>query len=147
MLAETLTLGAWSRAYGMLVQNSDKKPVADAFHVSVKELTSWMQALTDLRNKCAHHSRVWDSRYTSAPAKKGNLRMVVTDNQTLYAQVAALLYCLWAIDAQTRWLDRLESLLEAHPAVPLSSMGFSPDWKDKLLTLKPSATGAGVPLV
>ncbi|MFD2256584.1 Abi family protein, partial [Luteolibacter algae] len=37
--------------------------MSDAFHLSVGEMVSWSQTINDLRNKCAHQSRVWDSRY------------------------------------------------------------------------------------
>ena len=141
MLAETITFGTWSRAYGMLVNNQDQKPVSDVFRTSVKEMVSWSQAITDLRNKCAHQSRVWDSHFVSGPRKKGNLKKVVTDNQCLFAQVAALIYCLWTVEPETKWLDRLDELVIAYPIVRLDLMGFPGDWKDKLLSLRDSATG------
>lgn len=143
MLAETITFGTWSRAYGMFVNNQDQKPVSDAFHLSVKEMTSFSQAITDLRNKCAHQSRVWDSHFVAGPRKKGNLRGAVADNSRLFAQVAALIYCLWTIEPETKWLDRLEELIGSCPLARLALMGFPSDWKDKLLSLwEPAAKGS-----
>jgi abortive infection bacteriophage resistance protein len=142
MLAETITFGTWSRAYSMLEVNQDQKPVSDAFRLSVKEMVSWSQAITDLRNKCAHQSRVWDGRFSNGPRTKGNLRAVVSDNQTLFAQVAALAYCLWAIEPGASWLDRLEELLRRYaPAIRLELMGFPAEWKRLILSLKTRATG------
>lgn len=140
MLAETITFGTWSRAYGMLVGNQDQKLVSNAFRLSVEEMASFSQAITDLRNKCAHQSRVWDSHFVSGPRKKGNLRKVVTDNSRLYAQLAALIYCLWTVEPENGWLDRLEKLIGQYPVVKIDLMGFPVDWKDKLLSLRESAT-------
>ena len=141
MLAETITFGTWSRAYGMLVSNQDQKPVSDGFRTSVKEMASWSQAITDLRNKCAHQSRVWDNRFVSGPRKKGNLAGVVSDNQCLFAQIAALIYCLWTVEPETHWLDRLESLIASCPVADPGLMGLSAGWKEKLLSLRATATG------
>jgi abortive infection bacteriophage resistance protein len=141
MLAETITFGTWSRAYGMLVNNQDQKPVSDAFRLSVMEMASFSQAITDLRNKCAHQSRVWDSHFVAGPRKKGNLRGVITDNSRLYAQVAALIYCLWTMEPETKWLDRLETLIGTCSLADLSLMGFPADWKTKLLSMWERATG------
>jgi len=141
MLAETMTLGTWSRAYGMLVNNQDKKPVSDAFHLSVGEMVSWSQTINDLRNKCAHQSRIWDARYVSGPRKKGYLKNIVGDNQCFFAQVAALIYCLWSVEPENSWLERLNVLLESCPLACLKTMGFPRDWKEKLLFLRESATG------
>lgn len=141
MLAETITFGTWSRAYGMLIDNQDQKPVSDSFRLSVGEMASFSQAITDLRNKCAHQSRVWDSHFGSGPRKKGNLRKVVTDNSRLYAQIAALIYCLWTAEPDNRWLDRLDELISSCPAANLDLMGFPPAWKETLLSLRDNATG------
>ena len=141
MLAETITFGTWSRAYGMLANNKDQKPISDAFRISVQEMVSWSQAITDLRNKCAHQSRVWDSRFVSGPRKKGNLKDIVTDNQCLFALLAALVYCLWTVEPETHWLNRLGDLAAKHPIAKLHLMGFPEEWINKLLSLRNSATG------
>lgn len=141
MLAETITFGTWSRAYGMLVDNQDQKPVSDSFRLSVKEMASFSQAITDLRNKCAHQSRVWDSHYVSGPSRKGNLRGIITDNSRLFAQVAALIYCLWTVEPETRWLERFEELVGSCELADHSLMGFPADWKEKLLSMRERATG------
>ncbi len=135
MLAEIITLGIWSRAYGMLAHNQDRKPTADRFRLSVKEMASFSQAITDLRNKCAHQSRVWDGHFVSGPRLKGNLKKVTTGNTRLFAQVAALMYCLWTIEPKTQWLNRLEALILCHP-VDLNVMGFPENWYDTLLSLR-----------
>lgn len=143
MLAETITFGTWSRAYGMLIDNQDRKTVADLFHLPVKEMASFSQAITDLRNKCAHQSRVWDAHFVAGPRMKNVLRDTITNNSRLFAQTAALIYCLWTVEAETRWLDHLEKLMGSYPAVDSGLMGFPGDWKEKLLLLRGKAIEKG----
>jgi abortive infection bacteriophage resistance protein len=136
MLEEVLSMGNWSKAFGMLADRADQKPVADAFRASPPELTSWIHALTNLRNTCAHHSRLWDRRFVTCPSKKGNLKGVIDANDRLFAQVATVLYCLWSVEPQPRWLEALNDLLVCHPDVALEPMGFPSDWRARLERLR-----------
>jgi len=138
MLGEVLSMGNWSKAYGMLADRADQKPVADAFRASPPELTSWIHALTNLRNTCAHHSRLWDRRFVTCPSKKGNLRGVIDANDRLFAQVATVLYCLWSVEPRSRWLEALNDLLIKHPDVALGPMDFPSDWRVRLERLRSS---------
>ena len=136
MLGEVLTMGTWSKAFGMLADRADQKPVAEFFRASPPELTSWIHALTNLRNTCAHHSRLWDRRFVTCPSKKGNLKGVIDANDRLYAQLATALYCLWSVEPQSHWLENLKRLLADSPTVPLGPMGFPGDWETRLLRMK-----------
>jgi len=138
MLAEALSMGTWSKAYGMLAERSDQKPVADFFRASPPELISWIHALTNLRNTCAHHSRLWDRRFVTCPSRKGNLKTTVTTNDRLFAQIAACLYCLWSVEPTSQWFAKLQNLIGQHPNLPIGHMGFPSDWANRLLTLQPS---------
>lgn len=136
MLGEALSMGTWSKAFGMLADRSDQKPVADFFRTSPPELTSWIHALTNLRNTCAHHSRLWDRRFVTCPSKKGNLKNVIDANDRLFAQLATALYCLWSVEPNSHWLENLKCLLEEYPTVPLVSMGFPINWEARLRRMK-----------
>jgi len=132
MLSEVLSMGTWSKAYGMLANRADQKAVADHFCTSPPELASWIHALTNLRNTCAHHNRLWDRRFVTCPSKKKNLRGIVDKNDRLFAQIAALLYCLLTVDPESKWLLRLNELIAQSPHVELSKMGFPDDWLVRL---------------
>lgn len=136
MLGEVLSMGNWSKAFGMLAERSDQKPVADAFRTSPPELISWIHSLTNLRNTCAHHSRLWDRRFNTCPSKKGNLKTVVDANDRLFAQIATVIYCLLSVEPESEWLERLKQLLLDYPAVQLAPMGFPPDWEKRLTSIK-----------
>ena len=143
MLADVLSMGNWSKAYGMLAEASDQKPVSKYFRASTPELTSWIHALTNLRNACAHHSRLWDRRFIFCPSKKKNLKNVLQSNDLLFAQIATVLYCLWSIEPESQWLEHLIQLIDKHPSVTLEPMGFPSDWKEKLASLAPTKDATG----
>jgi abortive infection bacteriophage resistance protein len=136
MLGEVLSMGNWSKIFGMLADRSDQKPVADAFHASVPELTSWMHALTNLRNTCAHHSRLWDRRFNTCPSMKGNLKSVIDSNDRLFAQIATVIYCLQSVEPESRWLEKLTNLIHDTPSIDLAPMGFPNDWLPRLQSIK-----------
>ena len=137
MLAEALSMGTWSKAFSMLSDRADQKPVSDFFRASPPELISWTHAFTNLRNTCAHHSRLWDRRFVTCPSKKGNLKSTITANDRLFAQLAACLYCLWSVEPESQWLETFTSLLQKHPSVPLDPMGFPENWRELLSKLHP----------
>ena len=57
---------------------------------------------------------------------------MIDSNDTLFAQLATVLYCLASIEPDTRWPDRLAAIVAAHPVVTLSPMGFPSDWERRL---------------
>jgi abortive infection bacteriophage resistance protein len=131
MLGEVLSMGTWSKAYGMLVDRADQKAVADSFCASPPEMTSWIHALTNLRNTCAHHSRLWDRRFVTCPSKKGNLRGIVDANDRLFAQIATVFYCLKSVEPNSKLLDTLIILVQGQPDFVLEPMGFPEDWQNR----------------
>lgn len=132
MLGEVLSMGNWSKAFGMLADRADQKPVAEAFHTSPPELISWIHALTNLRNTCAHHSRLWDRRFNTCPSMKGNLKSVIDSNDRLFAQIATVIYCLRSVEPKSGWLSRITDLFQKHPVLSLAPMGFPNDWLARL---------------
>lgn len=137
MLGEVLSMGNWSKAFGMLADRADQKSVAEAFHASPPELISWIHALTNLRNTCAHHSRLWDRRFNTCPSMKGNLKSVIDSNDRLFAQIATVTYCLRSVEPKSRWLRHITNLFQKRPAPSLAPMGFPEDWLARLESIEP----------
>jgi abortive infection bacteriophage resistance protein len=94
-------------------------------------MTSWIHALTNLRNTCAHHSRLWDRRFVTCPSKKGNLRGIVDANDRLFAQIATVFYCLKSVEPNSKLLDTLIILVQGQPDFVLEPMGFPEDWQNR----------------
>ena len=67
VIVEFFSLGMLSYFYSDLLRD-DKKTIAKALGCkSDEKLESWLRCLTDLRNRCAHYSRLYYWNFTSIP--------------------------------------------------------------------------------
>ena len=130
-LLEAVMFGDLSKLYSNLhVKN--RKSVALAFGYDEEPLRSWFRSLNLLRNKCAHHNRLWNATLavdTPRPAKP--LRSVFANPTTLYARLVVIVAMLDKIEPGCDWKSRLKSLIAATPLVDPTAMGFISGWEAK----------------
>lgn len=113
-----------------------KQDVASHFALPAKVLDSWLLCLSAVRNICAHHSRLWNRVLGVKPLIPFAKRYpawhlpVEIDNDRVFSVLTICRYCLKLIAPQSRWDERLGSLLEDYPQVPIQGMGFPPNWRD-----------------
>ena len=88
MILESATFGTLSKMYNNLKnQLPERAAIANDFGLySAKELSSWLEAISVLRNIIAHHSRLWNRSLAKQPMNiKGHrdkwLSTPFTDNQ------------------------------------------------------------------
>jgi abortive infection bacteriophage resistance protein len=102
-------------------------------------LTSWCRNINNVRNICAHHSRLWNRSPADqiSPPKTGEvaeLDHLSTDRvaQTrIYATAAILHFLLKSINPGSSWANRLKQLCAAFPsstATQLVHAGFHKNW-------------------
>jgi abortive infection bacteriophage resistance protein len=140
MTLEILSFGAVGRLLSALHnQSKPKERVAKAFGLpNVSILANWMLAISDLRNHCAHHSRIWNRRSlvnlrlpynTTNPFMNRETIQRIRDNK-MFALLSCIKYLLDIIDHNN---DFHKSLLEILPTggrlLNLKEMGFPPDWE------------------
>lgn len=126
---ETVSFGVLSRLYSNLhVKN--RKMIARSFTYQEEILVSWYRAITFLRNRCAHHARVWNFVSNSnTPQVARSIRTVFGASQnTFYARAVALNALLRDIDPASTWHTDLRNLIAAHPNVLPADMGFPVGW-------------------
>lgn len=144
MTLEVVSMGTLSKLFSALDKNnpSSKTICRDLGLHKVDILKNWMHALSSLRNTCAHHSRIWNRRFTiglsfphrtSFPflsrAEISNIR----DNK-LFAYLSVILYLLQIISPQSSFKQNLINLLENAPKlVAMREMGFPEDWRQYTL--------------
>ena len=125
MVAEVLSFGTWSRIFKELHERADKVAVAQAFKLPWKDFSSWLHALTHVRNICAHHALFWNAVFTIKPALQ---RLSPgADDSRLYGQTLVVRYLLDVITRSSSWEERLLFLLTKCPRHP-SEMGFPKNW-------------------
>lgn len=137
MAMEILSMGKLARLYEALKSCTQKTEIASAFCLPEIILTSWLTYLTNIRNICAHHARLWN-RGTSAdrfiiPAKKsikftGELSR--SFNSSLYGTLSVMVRLLHAINPENNLVNKFSELVKEYPKINISYMGFPADWKE-----------------
>ena len=137
MIFETASFGTLSKMYKNLKsQLPARSIIANAFGLySAKELSSWLEAISVLRNIVAHHSRLWYRIFPKKPANPKGHRdnMTETQKQRAFGSISALLYLCNAIFPENSIKRDILALFDAHPAVPIHQLGFTMNWRNSPL--------------
>ena len=134
-VCEAVTFGAISRLYSGLTP-SNRKSVARFFGFGEVVLVSWFRTLTDVRNICAHHNRLWDAKLlVNRPMQAKVLRSELTPQaqEKFYGRAVVIEAMLGRINAGNGWKEKLKSLIASRAALPLQEMGFPQDWRTRPL--------------
>lgn len=137
---EVATLGTLSKIYENLITTPSKKNVAHSFGLpQYTYLESWNRSITVLRNCCAHHTRVWNRRFSLKPQLPHTLPMPWISNTSsikpykLYAQLCVLAYIEQTIIHSSELKKNLLLLIHNYPNIDISAMGFPNDWQTEPL--------------
>jgi abortive infection bacteriophage resistance protein len=139
MSLEVASMGLLSKLFENLKMSPEKKLVAKEFglgHPYVLE--SWMHALAQLRNICAHHGRLWNRRLTTAPQLPNNslypfLNNLNIHSNKVYTMLSCMTYILHIISPGNTFNKRLKELMRSCSLVDEKEMGFSAEWKNEEL--------------
>jgi len=133
MVFESLSFGKISTIFKNL-NHADKKRIAKKFDLPVKVLTSWLHSIAYTRNLCAHHQRVWNRVFTIKPLIPNEFPIIAEEmkiNTKFYAQAVILHVMMQIISPDSKWTDKLKSLLQEHQSINKKSMGFPEGWEEK----------------
>lgn len=137
-LVEVMSFGQLSRWFGMLSARSDKNLVAREYDMDEKHFVSLLHHLTIVRNKCAHHNRLWNCEFTITLKLPGSrpadavASFNSTQNRKLYNTLVLLLHLLNAISPGHSWKNKLFGLINTHH-IDVSQMGFPNNYKSLLI--------------
>ncbi|MGY2224142.1 Abi family protein [Pseudomonas gingeri] len=90
----------------------------------VKAFTSWLRELNTLRNRCAHHTRIWNqssSNHISLPAVAPyfqGLNLDANARKRLYGLISVLWLLLQRIEPGSKWISDVADLIDTKPAIP-----------------------------
>ena len=140
MSLEVLSFGTLSRMYKLLKRSDDKKKVAHAFGIGdIDVFANWLHAFSNLRNCCAHHSRIWNRRFvvhlklpynTSQPFMRRPVLTTIKQNK-LFALLSAIKCMVDIISPGNSFKNKLKELLEDnHRLLTLKDMGFPIKWEE-----------------
>lgn len=140
MSLEVVSFGTLSQMYKMLDKGPEKKQIALAFGLGNEDVfVNWLHAFSNLRNCCAHHSRIWNRRFvvhlklaynTSHPFLTPESSMKIHPNK-LFALLSAIKYVSDILSPGNSFKQNLIELLnEHHRLLKLRDMGFISDWQN-----------------
>lgn len=148
MVMELLTFKEVSTLFANLRHEKDTKRIEQHFGWKYQVLKSWFRSLSDLRNLCAHHMRVWNREFGSRPelpkrhpadwpivpaaiptGSSQHPEQTLNPQRRLYMQFVAIESLMRAVNPGSSWSVRFVQLLDQHPQISRPHMGFPPDWE------------------
>lgn len=137
MALETLSLGKLARLYKGLKNQHGKAEIAQAFELPTNVLTSWFIYLANVRNICAHHSRLWNKKVTvdrpifpQREKYKFNGENHADSNTTLYGIISIIDRLLRSFNPQNSFTTKIENLIIEY-SIECDHMGFPSNWMER----------------
>jgi abortive infection bacteriophage resistance protein len=131
MVFEVISFGSISQCLKFL-KHPEYGDVCKKFALNHQIISSWLHAISYVRNLCAHHSRLWNRVLTIKPTIPNASRAAFNhQNDRIYAILLAMQFLLRRIWSNNGWAEDLRDLIYAHPLIPLASMGFPADWTNR----------------
>ena len=139
MTLEVVSFGTLSRLYKNLNTCCEKREIANQFGIGNEDIfANWLHALSNLRNCCAHHSRIWNRRFlvqirlpynTTCPFIPRDAINKIRKNK-LFALLSAIKYIVDIISPGNSFKKNLLKLLKQHNRLlTLKEMGFPSNWE------------------
>lgn len=140
MMIEMLTWGELSHLYVGLKSNQTKKQIAQNLGLHAEVMESWLKSLNDVRNICAHHSRLWNKEHgrsikiPTSNAIQWLHNPVTLSNSAIryekrtYMLLVAIQTLLYKISPNSTWAKRLKDLIEQYPTLSKANMGMPELW-------------------
>lgn len=141
MVAEMMSFGQLSRWYTNLKDRALRNRIANPLGLPETVLVPLVRHVTDMRNICAHHGRLWNRGFLHPPklAQKPADLHASLDLQSfqapakLYNGLTTIAHVIRTVAPKSTWAADVVSLIDQNPAGDLDSMGFPPDWKSRPL--------------
>lgn len=139
MVAEMMSFGQLSRWYSNLSDRALRNRIAKPLDLPETVLVPLIRNLTDVRNICAHHGRLWNRGFLSPPKLaekpldlKQSLDLTGTQAPAkLYNSLTMIAHIVRNVAPESSWAIDLSHHLSTHPTDDLKSMGFPDDWDQR----------------
>lgn len=147
MAVELLTFKQVSILLQRLKLPADTQRIEAHFGWKMPVLRSWFRSISDLRNVCAHHGRIWNREFGSRPETPKKItaawpvipdhipsgsqtqpQQSINPRRRLYMQIVVIEALMKTVSPNSQWAVRLSSLLDNHPSASRPHMGFPDGW-------------------
>lgn len=131
---ELFTFGNLASLFDIM-SPTDKKAIARLYSTDPAYLNSWILALVEIRNICAHYGRLYNLPLKQAPFLYSENRKYRTGSlNKLFPAIITIRRMLQNDERWREFATELEAVMDAYAdVVRLSFIGFPPNWKTILL--------------
>lgn len=112
-----------------------KQTLARTVSIPDKVFSSWLLGLHTVRNRCAHHLRLWN--WTSGTPvllpnqkKYPDWHSPTLDNDRIGIVLTLCRHLLNQISPNNQWSARLINHFDEFPEVPVGELGFPEEWRE-----------------
>lgn len=139
---EQTSFGSLSKLYGNLKNTIKSKDIiaVELGAVNHTYLPSWLQSIAQIRNYCAHHSRLWNKNLPGSPKLLSNppndwIKDVPKQHEfpQLYIHLCLMKYLINVIHPINDFTSKLSELLKKYPSVDPNALGMKPNWEEEKL--------------
>lgn len=141
MIAEMMSFGQLSRWYSNLADRALRNRIARPLGLPEVVLVPLVKHVTDVRNTCAHHGRLWNRGYLQPPRlaqKPRDLNQSLDLGATqapakLYNSLVMIAHVVRTVAPGSTWARDVAALIQTHPTAEIGVMGFPADWRTRPL--------------
>jgi len=124
VVVEAWDFGTASKYFEILKDSHRNRISSRLGLTNSRTLKEWLQEINTLRNRCAHHGRIWNQISANplptvpndAYFKKLNLDANATCR--LYGLIAVLWFLVKTIGANSQWIHQVADVIDSKPQVP-----------------------------
>lgn len=137
MSLEVSSFGLLSKIFSNLKKGNEKEAVTNHFGLKeIRILENWMHCFSNIRNICAHHSRLWNRSFATHIMLPTNPKFPFIENKMiypfkLYAALCCIQYLLNTIIPANGFKVKLMELINQYPLAREKEIGFPLKWKDE----------------
>jgi abortive infection bacteriophage resistance protein len=138
-MLEVASMGTLSKLYKNLKhQLPEKATIAKEMGLNLhSELSSWLEAITYVRNIIAHHSRLWSRNMVKIPIEKINnpksdwlnSALLPVQSKKPFLIITTMIYVCNEVTPNHQIKKKILDLIATSPNLPIYKLGFFNNWQ------------------
>jgi len=135
VVVEAWDFGTLSKYFKML-NGTHQNKICKRLNISnPKNLENWLREINTLRNRCAHHARIWNRSHNPLKITGEQDVNLVNLGESARTRIYGLIVIIWflikKIGPSSDWLNNVADLIDEKPNLPgcsYSAMGFPDEY-------------------
>ncbi|MBK5247629.1 MAG: Abi family protein [Peptostreptococcaceae bacterium] len=144
-VTELMSFGKVSLFYKNIKDQSMQKSISRKYGIQPEILISWLNHLSNVRNYCAHHARLWNRRFVHTPKEALSIRDDIKgrwislpenpekddprNERRVFNTLLIIDYLLSNICSKYNWKKELVQLISKYK-IDEKRMGFPDNWRN-----------------